>query len=331
MPETSQHLRRLDGHVHLIGDGSCGDGCWLRLDSPRMRFQGRFLLRACGLGHLALKDPLDKPFREHLLSLIETSSLDAVLLLAQDLPHDEQGHALAEKAVFYVPNSAVLALAKAHPEHIEPAVSIHPARPDAMDELEQCAATGARVLKLLPNCLNVDCNKPAYRPFWERMAALKMIFLAHTGGELSLPVIEPRFADPEILRGPLEAGVTVIAAHAAGRSAFFDTDYTQQLFAMMETYPNLYTDNSALSTVNRVHSAVKLLRSPWLSRVIHGSDFPIPVSALGPRTYRLIDGQTRLKADAEQNVLERDALLKAAMGFPAETFTRLDGLLQANR
>ena len=322
--------RRIDGHVHLIGDGSAGDGCWLRLDSVRMRWQGRFLMRAAGLPSTALHTGLDAVFRRHLCEQIETSSLDAVLLLAQEIPYDTQGRALPEKAVFYASNEAVLHLASEHSGRILPAVSIHPARGDALDELERCAEAGARVMKLLPNCQNVDCNRSEYRAFWTRMSELRMIFLAHTGGELSLPVFDANYADPEILRTPLEAGVVCIAAHGAGRSAFIDPDYTESLFSMMDTYPHLYTDNSALSSLNRAGTARALLNSRHLNRVIHGSDFPIPVMPLGPRLRGLIDGSAARAAKIERNVLERDVLLKTAMRFPSESFTRLDRLLQAS-
>ena len=49
--------------------------------------------------------------------------------------------------------------------------------------------------------------------FWERMAESKLPLLAHTGGEHTLPVVRPEFADPRILTLPLECRVTVIAAH----------------------------------------------------------------------------------------------------------------------
>ena len=58
---------------------------------------------------------------------------------------------------FYVPNDYVLKLAREHPEFL-PAVSIHPARPDALEELERCLAGGAVMMKCLPNCQNIDCN-----------------------------------------------------------------------------------------------------------------------------------------------------------------------------
>mgnify|MGYP001068843481 CR=1 FL=1 len=97
------------------------------------------------------------------------------------------------------------------------AVSIHPARRDALDELDRCLERGARALKLLPNCLDVNCSLPRYDSFWEKMAAAGLPLLAHTGGEMTVPVANPRYQDPEFLRRPLEIGVKVIAAHAASR------------------------------------------------------------------------------------------------------------------
>ena len=168
-----------------------------------------------------------------LLGLIDTSSLDAVLLLAMDYPYDEKGNCLKQKAKFFVPNDHVLDLAKKYSQ-IFSACSIHPARKDAIEELERCAERGAKVLKLLPNCHNLDCSDPRYRPFWEKLAQLGLPFLAHTGGEFSVPVLNSKFADPRLLRLPLECGVTVIAAHGAGKSGLFDPDYTEDLLRMID-------------------------------------------------------------------------------------------------
>src|SRR5262249_60242166 len=102
-------------------------------------------------------------------------------------------------------------LARAHPELL-PAVSIPPARPDALEELERCLAAGRVMMKCLPNCHNIDCSNPRYRKFWERMAESGLPLLAHTGGEHTVPVVRQEFSDPRILKLPLECGVTVIAA-----------------------------------------------------------------------------------------------------------------------
>ena len=69
----------------------------------------------------------------------------------------------------HVPNDYILKLARENAEFL-PAVSIHPARKDAMDELEKCLERGAVMLKILPNCQNIDCNQTRYRRFWDRMA-----------------------------------------------------------------------------------------------------------------------------------------------------------------
>ena len=171
-----------------------------------------------------------------------------------------------------------------------PVPSIQPQVTDAIEELERCAEQGAKVLKLLPNCHNVDCSDNRYRAFWEKLAKLNMPFLAHTGGEFSVPVLNAKFADPRILRLPLECGVKVIAAHGAGKSGLWDPDYTADLLRMMDEFANLFTDNSALASPNRWRTIPALLDPKIQSRVIHGSDFPIPSGGLGPWIGKLLSG-----------------------------------------
>lgn len=156
-----------------------------------------------------------------------------------------------------------------------------------MAELDRCLAAGARVLKLLPNCLNVDYAAPRHRPFFEKMAAHGMILLSHTGGELSLPVMNPR-----LLRYPLECGVRVIAAHCAGRSGLWDADHTDALLEMFPKWPGLFGDNSALCTPILARTLPKVLPPEVMSRVLHGSDFPISVVGFGPWRMGLLDRET---------------------------------------
>jgi len=54
----------------------------------------------------------------------------------------------------------VAAIGREHPEFL-PAVSIHPARPDAIEELNVLA--DAPHDECLPNCHNIDCNDRRYR------------------------------------------------------------------------------------------------------------------------------------------------------------------------
>lgn len=319
-------MRRIDCHVHLVGDGSAGTGCWLRTPNPFRWVAARLLVKAAGLPVSVLKTGFDDAYVVNLVRMIQESSLDAVVLLAMDLPRSDDGRPLESKATFHVPNERVLELGTRYPEII-PACSIHPGRPDAMEELEKCIAGGAKVLKLLPNCHNVNCSDPVYASFWERMAQAGMVFLAHTGGEYTVPVLNKKYSDPRILRLPVEKGVLTIAAHAAGRSGFFDPDYTGELVKMFDGFPNLYADNSALCTLNRWRTIKKLFPEKVINRVLHGSDFPVPSGGFGPWVGGLLKWRDHRLAAKERNVLERDAILKKTMGFPEETFTRLDGLL----
>ena len=317
---------RIDGHVHFVGDGSNESGCWLRSSTLLDRIVEPIVKAQAGISKSSRQLGVDQAYEERLIGLIDDSLLDAVLLLAMDYPYDEDGNCLKKKAKFYVPNDHVLGLAKKKAQII-PACSIHPARKNAIQELERCAEQGAKVLKLLPNCHNVDCSDTRYRIFWERLAKLNMPFLAHTGGEFSVPVLNAKFADPRILRLPLECGVKVIAAHGAGKSGLWDPDYTADLLRMMDEFANLFTDNSALASPNRWRTIPALLDPKIQSRVIHGSDFPIPSGGLGPWMGKLLSGADYSKSRKIKNPLERDVFIKKAIGFKENTFTVLGEIL----
>jgi hypothetical protein len=288
----------------------------------------RIIVRVAGLPAGSLKSGLDEALVDRLVDMVRTSaSLDSVVLLAQDLPHHDDGTPLPEKGAFYVPNEYLFQVCNEHPDLFIPAVSIHPSRKDAMEELDRCIAAGARVLKLLPNCLNVDYSAKRHRPFFERMAAANMILLSHTGGELSLPVMNHRYADPRLLEQPLDCGVTVIAAHSAGRSGLWDPDYTDHLIDMFKKWPRLYGDNSALCSPLRCKTLLKILTESVRDRIIHGSDFPIAISGFGPWRIGLISYHTWRESSRDQNVLERDVFLKRKIGFDDSHLTRMAELL----
>jgi predicted TIM-barrel fold metal-dependent hydrolase len=247
-------------------------------------------------------------------------------LLAQDEVYDETGKKL-EFGSFYVPNEYLFKVCARRPEFV-PAVSIHPGRKDALEELERCLASGARALKLLPNCQNVDCSLPRYDEFWRRMAAAGLPFLCHTGGEMTVPVINRAYQDPRILRRPLELGVKVIAAHSSGNSHFFDQNYFGELTRLMDEFPRLYADTSALNSPIRSGVLKQVKESGRLGRFLHGSDYPVPVGALWARLRGLITTAQWREAGRISNLIERDAFLKRAMGFDDGHFTRLGEVLR---
>ncbi len=316
----------IDMHVHVVGNGSGGSGCWLRVRGWH-RPLAALMLRHIGLPRSAMKGDLDRLCVERLLDMIRGSSLGAAVILAQDLVRDEHGREMEGVGSFYVPNDYVLKLAREHREFI-PAVSIHPARPDALEELERCLEGGARMMKCLPNCQNINCGDRRFTKFWERMAAAGLPLLAHTGGEHTVPVVRAEFADPRVLTLPLECGVTVIAAHCGTKSGLLDRDYFPVFAEMTRRFPNLYGDTSAFNVPVRGRNVRECLAEPLRERMVHGSDFPVPVHGHFAWMRGLIRWEEFRKWEREPNILERDHRLKVAMGFPPETFTRIHRLLR---
>jgi uncharacterized protein len=312
---------RIDCHVHIVGDGSSGSGCIVNGKGLR----ARYMLYQIGLPQSALRNNLDKLYIERLAEMVSQSSIDAVMTLAHDRAYDQYGRVMEGVSPFYVPNNYVLSLSKEYGFFL-PAVSIHPARLDAMDELDRCIEDGALMLKCLPNCQNINCCDRRFTPFWLKMAKAGVVLLAHTGGELTLPVVAPQFASPEILRLPLECGVTVIAAHAA-TNTFLDRNYLPELKRMLAEYPNMYADNSALILPFRAQHLRECLEPEVSARMVYGSDFPVPITGRWLALRGLIDWNTFRRIERSANILERDYQLKRAVGFPEETFTRLSSLL----
>lgn len=323
---TTTAPRRIDLHVHMVANGVGGSGGWLRLTGFH-RWLARIMVWQLGFPPEILAGDLETVYAQHLLGLVRASSLDAVVLLAHERVHDPDGTPRDDLGSMYVPNDLVLDLAAAHPEFLA-GVSIHPARRDALDELERCLARGAVLLKCLPNCQNIDPSDPRYRPFWERMAEARLPLLAHTGGEHTLPVVNAAYADPKLLRLPLECGVNVIAAHCGTRSGLTDRDYFADWMALLAEFPNLYGDLSALVSLNRCAHLRDCLRPELASRILHGSDFPVPVLGHALWTRGWIDWTTLRAGQRMANPLERDWFFKRALGFDEEARTRAASLLR---
>jgi uncharacterized protein len=320
---------RIDCHVHVVGNGTGGTGCWYR---PRgfTRFGEPLLARSVGLPWSAVRGDLDRLYAQQILRFVRESSLDAAVILAQDEAYQETGDRIEGCGSFYVPNDYVLRLAREHRELL-PAVSIHPARRDALEELARCLAAGAVMLKCLPNCQNIDWSAARYTRFLERMAEGGLILLAHTGSERTLPVIAPELASPRVLARPLEIGVTCIAAHCGTGTMLLDPDYFEVFVEMTRRFPRLYGDNSALAgaSFRARPRAIRRMISPGLaSRILHGSDVPVPVTGVVMWAAGLMSWRAWRASASIKNPIERDAQIKRALGFGEETFTRLATLLR---
>jgi hypothetical protein len=315
----------IDVHVHLSGNGKGGMDCW-----HRRRWMMRPFLWA-GARDIGLKCGFDDPcfdqiYLDQLLRWVSESSLEAAVLLACDWVRDDQGAVRKDLSDLFVSNDEVFAAVKRSPKLLA-GVSIHPARPDALDELERRAAAGAVLLKLLPCVQNVDCNLPKYKTFWTKLAELGLPLLAHTGGEFFVRSCRNDLKSPACLRLPLECGVTVIAAHCSTRALPWDGDHFQEFLQMRNDFQNFYGDLSALSHITHLKSLERLREDP--ERLLHGTDYPV-VTAVFPSWLKgWIDRETMQRLRAIRNPLEKKIELTKALGFPERVFTDFWGLIRA--
>lgn len=256
--------------------------------------------------------------------LDETTELDAAAVLAFDAVYTKEGQFDDANTHLYVKNDFVIDMAKTHPKVLFGA-SVHPYRKDAVQELERCIAAGAVLLKWLPLTQDIDPSDPRCIPFYECLAHHKLPLLSHTGGEKTLPNVNPDVASPALLDEAVRRGVTIIAAHCGTRSALFEKDYVNVFARMAKEHEHFYGDTSALNLPTRSHAYKTLFKDPEvMAKVIHGSDWPVipipPVTRIGLAATA--------EAFHEPNWLRRDIRIKQRMGFPNDYWTRAAKVLR---
>src|SRR5262245_2166794 len=108
-------VKPIDCHIHIVGNGARGSGCWLRLKG-RHRLLAAFMLRHLNLPRDPMGPDFDEVYVQRLLELVRGSSLGAAVILAQEQVYDDRGKLMEGAGSLYVPNDYVLALARTHPE-----------------------------------------------------------------------------------------------------------------------------------------------------------------------------------------------------------------------
>ncbi|MDP2874835.1 MAG: hypothetical protein Q8O00_01545, partial [Holophaga sp.] len=307
----------IDVHVHALGLEQCGNGAFVNPEKfsawyPRKRLETGLYLKATGVKDMAHFD------RDYVKVLVARARAFPrplrIYLLAFDRAHHADGTPDLRHTEFYVPNAYVLKLAREHPDLFVPVVSVHPARPDAIQELEACAAQGARMVKWLPNAQAIDPADPRYEAFYRRMKALGMVLLTHAGEEKAVAVKGAQaMGNPLRLRRPLDLGVMVIVAHCASLGRNVDLDHPGKtatnfdlFLRLMDTsrYRGLlFGDLSAMTQVNRLPGPLReiLARPDYEGRLINGSDYPLPGVDLVIWTRKLV--QMRMITPAERRAL----------------------------
>jgi hypothetical protein len=321
-----------DVHAHLLGNGDSGSGCTIHPSMtegwhPLERLRRRVIMGAAGVADgVASASGVDRAYVARLARLAADFPAGAQwLLFAFDRALDDQGHERPDWTTFHVPDAYAAQVAAGLPERFGWVSSIHPLRPDALARLDLALAGGARAIKWLPSAMAIDLRDVRLAPFYARLAATRTPLIVHCGEEKAVPGAgRDELGNPLLVRWPLRAGVRVIVAHCASLGNALDLDQSRptkrpafELFARLMDEPEwrdgLLGDVSALFQVNRSAKVWQtvLTRSDWHSRLLHGSDYPLP--GVGPlfSTGRLV-GEGLLAMDLVaplERLRERNPLL----------------------
>ncbi len=278
-----------DSHVHVVGTGDGESGIWFNpnMDSwahPILKIQKYFYEN----GACATDTSIDFSTMQRLIDLSASMPTGCKsLLFAFDWFHDENGKPNRKNTIFYIPNAYAKKLASEHSQHFEWVASIHPYRADAVDALTEAKAEGARAIKWLPPGMGIDPASPKCDAFYRKAADLNIPIISHTGRENAVQGGNQKYGNPLRLRRALDQGIRVIMAHCASDGTDDDLDHGNKrinsldLFARLMDTPDyqslVFGEISALTLVNHAWAIKPILeRTDWHSRLINGSDYPLP-------------------------------------------------------
>ena len=325
-PTTTRPI--IDIHVHVLPPDACGDQAYVSTKQWNwpsfllLRMRHRIKRRETIGGNGMIRSQLAR-------AVADMRAVDRVVALALDGVYDTVGRKDRRRTHFYVANDYVFHLAKADDRFL-PGPSVNPMRRDALEELDRCLELGAVLLKWLPNSQGFDPMDPSLIPFYRRMAQARLPLLCHTGPEYALTTADRKVGRIEGLRLALDEGVTVIAAHGGGADILNLGRTFHTVADMLLKHTNLYADTSAFTQPNRSWFLRRFLRHPELHpKLIHGSDVPLPIIPwlfLRSLPFREIVRLSRVASP-----IDRDCLIKQALGFPDGIFRRGSELLRMDR
>jgi uncharacterized protein len=340
-----------DHHTHLITLDTEKYGGYI---NPRMlswwhpvdRFKTAIYMSAAQVDDL---DQADGQYLDRLVRLIRAlPNPGRHYLLGFDQHYNADGSVNPEKSEFHTPNEYVWEVAQRYPDLFIPAISVHPFRADALEELDRWGRRGVKLIKWLPNAQGMDASEPRLDAYYAKVREYGMTILTHVGEEQAVHSKEDqRLGNPLLFRRPLDQGTRIIMAHGGslGTCEDFEADdrrtvpcYTLVLRLMRSpAYRQLlFADISAMTQFNRLPEPLLayLAATDVHDRLVNGSDYPLPgVNAL-IRLRPLIKAGMLDPADADPlrelygyNPLLFDFALKRRLrhpdtgtGFPASVF-----------
>ena len=295
----------VDFHVHAVGVGAGNTGAWVNPGmsnwlNPKSYLKYNVYMSAGGITDVS---KADQQYIERLVELVRLEKrYGRLLLFAFDYHYLENGEVLKEKSTFYIPNDYVYKMAKKYPDVFIPVMSVHPYKKDAHLEVEKWAKKGVKFIKWLPNAQRIHPSIDRLNPYYEIMKKYGVTLITHTGHEKAVEGEEfQQLANPFHLRKPLDMGIKIMMAHLASLGECKDLDndgkniHCFDAFWRMFKNPKykglLYGELSGTTIYTRMgHPMDKLLENPELqSRVVNGSDYPLPAINILYRTGQYKD------------------------------------------
>lgn len=326
LPETPI----IDMHVHIAGYGNGGSGCFIS-DNMRQSYKFDYYLQAFGVTRDEVETQGDQLVVKKLSGILAKSKhVQAAVVLALDGVINDKGELDRSKTQVYIPNDYVAEQVNLY-DNLYFGASINPYRHDALARLEKVKQQGAKLIKWIPNIQYIDPGDKKLIPFYRKLRELELPLLSHAGQEHSFVSAIDSYGDPRRLALPLSLGVTVIAAHIATTGHTNNILNYERILPLFEQYPNLYTDMSTLTQINKLGYLDKALLEPRLKgRVLYGSDYPLSNMVLvSPYYFPFNLTRKEMQRIARiRNHWDRDIALKQALGVPDEIFASSAKLLR---
>lgn len=332
-----------DYHTHLVGLNEEETGAFVNEKMKSIWHFKEHIRFKVYLSALKVKnlENADTDSLERLVDLIKNLPYKPKhFLLAFDKHYSENGEMNLSKTEFYTPNEYSYKISELKNEFFIPCISVHPYRKDALEELDKWAKKKVKLIKWLPNAQGIDPSNKKLEGFYKKLIQHKMVLLTHAGEEKAVDAEEDqKLGNPLLLRYPLDLGVKIIIAHAASLGSDIDLDDIEKkkvasfdLFLRLMTdkkyEKNLFGDISATVQFNREERILEtlLMRKDLHSRLLHGSDYPLPAVNIVIQLHKLkkfLSEQeiTYLKEIYEYNPILFEFILKRNLKFNGNKFS----------
>lgn len=319
----------VDFHTHVACIEEDGSGCFIS-ESMKKQWRFPFFMKAFNTTYEEAVQKGSAYFVDQVANDIKSANkVQGAVVFALDGYYDDNGVMDKEITRVYVDNEFVFRTIRKY-DFLTMAASIHPNRPDAIEQLRLWARRGVRIVKWLPAIQGIDPSRSRYLEYYKTMKELGLVLVTHAGNEYAFSDAEHDLGDPDLLELPLDQGVTIIAAHAGAAGFSGVRTNFSKMKEMLAKYPNLYVDVSSLTQANRLGRLNDIFDAPeFKDKVIYGSDFPLINTVLVDPvffTFR-IQFADILKIRKVPSLLDQDYLIKAEMGMQDADFRRKPAVL----